>query len=130
MLIRPPRHRLAGLLGTASAGIARAHDGTLFFAYATGTADLTGIWRLCPGGTPERISAFPVDSLPNGLALDERAGLLYSADSALGLVRTVPVAGGDPVVWSDDALLRPAPGAFGANGLAWTTSASSAAATG
>ncbi|GAA2786190.1 hypothetical protein RMN57_31715 [Kitasatospora sp. CM 4170] len=98
-------------------GIARAHDGTLYFAYATGTADLTGIWRLCPGGTPERISAFPVDSLPNGLALDERAGLLYSADSALGLVRTVPVAGGDPAVWSDDALLKPAPGGFGANGL-------------
>ncbi|MFJ3791142.1 hypothetical protein [Kitasatospora sp. NPDC090091] len=98
-------------------GIVRAHDGTLYFAYATGTADLTGIWRLCPGSTPERISAFPADSLPNGLALDERAGLLYSADSALGLVRTVPVAGGDPVVWSDDALLKPAPGAFGANGL-------------
>ncbi|MER6399030.1 hypothetical protein ABT263_23705 [Kitasatospora sp. NPDC001603] len=105
------------LLGAAVvSGIARAHDGTLYFGYATGTADLTGIWRLCPGGAPERISAFPADSLPNGLALDERAGLLYSADSALGVIRTVPVTGGDPTVWSDDARLRPT-AAFGANGL-------------
>ncbi|WP_406195656.1 hypothetical protein OH807_07930 [Kitasatospora sp. NBC_01560] len=105
------------LVGVAAVtGLARAHDGTLYFTYATGTDDLTGIWRLCPGGTPERISAFPANSLPNGLALDERAGRLYSADSVLGLVRSVPVEGGAPTVWSDDARLRPV-AAFGANGL-------------
>ncbi|MEV6977242.1 hypothetical protein [Kitasatospora sp. NPDC093806] len=97
-------------------GLARAHDGTLYFAYATGTADLTGIWRLCPGGEPQRIAALPVDSLPNGLALDEHAGVLYSADSVLGLVRVVPLDGGAPAVWSDDALLKPVM-TFGANGL-------------
>ncbi|MFI9331308.1 hypothetical protein ACIGZJ_27700 [Kitasatospora sp. NPDC052868] len=112
-----PAHPATPLLGAAVvSGLARAHDGTLYFAYATGTEDLTGVWRLCPGGEPERISAFPSNSLPNGLALDEQAGLLYSADSALGLVRTVPVDGGVPTVWSDDALLKPAT-AFGANGL-------------
>ncbi|AUY54003.1 hypothetical protein [Streptomyces sp. CB01881] len=112
-----PANPATPLLGAAVvSGIARAHDGTLYFAYATGTEDLTGIWRLCPGGTPERISALPADSLPNGLALDEREGRLYSADSALGVVRIVPVEGGDPVVWSDDALLKPT-GGFGANGL-------------
>ena len=33
-------------------GITRADDGTLYFLYATGTADLTGVWRLRPGGRP------------------------------------------------------------------------------
>ncbi|WP_441248586.1 hypothetical protein [Kitasatospora sp. McL0602] len=112
-----PAHPATPVLGAAVvSGIARAHDGTLYFAYATGTDDLTGIWRLCPGGLPERISAFPAESLPNGLALDEHAGLLYSSDSALGLVRTVPVTGGAPAAWASGAELRPT-AAFGANGL-------------
>ncbi|MFJ4670295.1 NHL repeat-containing protein [Kitasatospora purpeofusca] len=112
-----PAHPATPVIGAAAvSGLARAHDGTLYFAYATGTEDLTGIWRLCPGGEPERIAALPANSLPNGLALDERAGVLYSADSALGLVRVVPTAGGTPVVWSDDARLKPTV-AFGANGL-------------
>ncbi|WP_380281492.1 hypothetical protein [Kitasatospora purpeofusca] len=112
-----PEHPATPLLGRAAvSGLARAHDGTLYFAYATGTADLTGIWRLCPGGEPERIAALPADSLPNGLALDERAGVLYSSDSALGLVRVIPLDGGAPAVWSDDARLKPV-SAFGANGL-------------
>ncbi|MFE2106081.1 SMP-30/gluconolactonase/LRE family protein [Kitasatospora sp. NPDC059463] len=112
-----PAHPATPLLGRAVvSGLVRAHDGTLYFAYATGTEDLTGIWRLCPGGAPERIAAFPADSLPNGLALDEHAGVLYSADSALGLIRVVPLHGGAPAVWSDDARLKPV-GAFGANGL-------------
>ncbi|WP_234434877.1 MULTISPECIES: hypothetical protein [Streptomyces] len=97
-------------------GIVRAHDGTLYFGYATGTADLHGIWRLRPGGTPERIAALPVTGLPNGLALDECAGRLYTADSALGVVDVIPVDGGAATTWSDDALLKPVT-AFGANGL-------------
>ncbi|MFI6846780.1 hypothetical protein OG535_33430 [Kitasatospora sp. NBC_00085] len=112
-----PAQPATPLVGAAVVtGIARAHDGTLYFAYATGTEDLTGIWRLCPGGTPERISALPVTSFPNGLALDERAGLLYTADSALGVVYATPLEGGASTVWSDDALLKPN-GGFGANGL-------------
>ncbi|WP_030239503.1 hypothetical protein [Streptomyces sp. NRRL S-350] len=105
------------LIGAAIVtGIARAHDGTLYFGYATGTPDLHGIWRLCPGGTPERIAALPVTGLPNGLALDERHGRLYTADSALGVVHAVPTDGGAATTWSDDALLKPTTG-FGANGL-------------
>ncbi|MER5350070.1 hypothetical protein ABT093_07035 [Kitasatospora sp. NPDC002551] len=112
-----PEHPATPMLGAAVvSGLARGHDGTLYFTYATGTEDLTGLWRLCPGGEPERIAAFPVDGLPNGLALDEHAGVLYSADSVLGLVRAVPLDGGAPEVWSDDALLKPVT-AFGANGL-------------
>jgi len=44
-------------------GIVRAHDGTLYFLYATGTADLTGVWRLRPGGQPQRIAALPASEL-------------------------------------------------------------------
>ncbi|MFD7834743.1 hypothetical protein [Streptomyces sp. NPDC059761] len=107
-------------------GIVRAHDGTLYFAYATGTSDLTGVWRLRPGGTPHRIAALPADSLPNGLALDGHSGLLYVADSALGTVWRVPEGGGAPTRWATAAELRPA-GFLGANGIkihngaAWVT---------
>ncbi|WP_405803931.1 hypothetical protein OG729_02295 [Streptomyces sp. NBC_00210] len=105
------------VLGFAlTTGIARAHDGTLYFLYASGTEDLTGLWRLRQGGTPHRIAALPAGGLPNGLALDERRGLLYIADSVLGTIFTVPAAGGEPATWSSAAELAPT-GFLGANGL-------------
>src|ERR1700742_3858893 len=53
------------LVGSARTfGIVRASGGTLFVLYNTGTADLTGVWRLRPGsGTPTRIAAPPADGL-------------------------------------------------------------------
>lgn len=99
-----------------TAGIARAHDGTLYFLYATGTADLTGVWRMRPGGRPERIAALPADGLPNGLALDARTHTLYVADSVLGTIWTVPTTGGTPTAWSTGSELAPT-GFLGANGL-------------
>ncbi|MGW2276502.1 hypothetical protein [Streptomyces sp. NPDC001770] len=107
-------------------GIVRAGDGTLYFLYATGSSDLTGLWRLRPGGTPRRIAALPADGLPNGLALDDRSGLLYVADSVLGTVWRVPVAGGTPTGWAKAPELDAA-GFLGANGIkihhgaAWVT---------
>ncbi|MEV4616529.1 hypothetical protein AB0K43_28610 [Kitasatospora sp. NPDC049258] len=100
----------------AVTGIVRDHDGTLYFSYSTGTAELTGIWRLAPGGTPRRIAALPVDGLANGLALDEHARMLYSADSALGVVHRVPLDGGPATVWASGERLRRI-GFIGANGL-------------
>lgn len=97
-------------------GIVRAHDGTLYFLYATGTSDLTGLWRLRPGGTPTRIAALPADGLPNGLALDEKHGLLYAADSVLGTVWRIPATGGSPTKWSTAPELAAA-GFLGANGI-------------
>ncbi|GGQ98714.1 hypothetical protein [Streptomyces flaveolus] len=97
-------------------GIVRAHDGTLYFLYATGSADLTGLWRLRPGGVPQRIVALPAQGLPNGLALDERAGVLYAADSVLGAVWRMPVTGGTAVRWADTPALD-ATGFLGANGV-------------
>ncbi|MBP8533902.1 SMP-30/gluconolactonase/LRE family protein [Streptomyces sp. MK37H] len=97
-------------------GIVRAPDGTLYFLYATGTADLTGVWRLRPGGKPQRIAALPANGLPNGLALDPGTRTLYITDSVLGTVWSVPTTGGTPTAWSTDPELAPA-GFLGANGL-------------
>ncbi|MFF9086385.1 SMP-30/gluconolactonase/LRE family protein [Streptomyces sp. NPDC014991] len=102
-------------------GIARAHDGTLYVNYATGTS-ATGIWRLSPtGGAPQRIAALPTDGLPNGLALDERRGVLYAADSVHGTVWSVPQTGGTATDWATDTALTPLPAppasGFGANGV-------------
>ncbi|WP_392892879.1 SMP-30/gluconolactonase/LRE family protein [Streptomyces sp. LN699] len=97
-------------------GIVRAHDGTLYFLYATGTPDLTGVWRLRPGGQPQRIAALPAGGLPNGLALDPRTCTLYVTDSVLGTIWRVPTTGGTPTAWSTAPELAPA-GFLGANGL-------------
>ncbi len=97
-------------------GIVRAHDGTLYFLYASGTPDLTGVWRLRPGGTPHRVAALPADGLPNGLALDEHHHRLYIADSVRGEILTVRTAGGDPTTWSAAPELAAA-GFLGVNGL-------------
>ncbi|MCX5242732.1 hypothetical protein OG824_46795 [Streptomyces prunicolor] len=105
------------VLGFAlTSGIVRAPDGTLYFLYATGTADLTGVWRLRPVGTPRRIAALPADGLPNGLALDARSHTLYATDSVRGTVWKVPVSGGTPTAWSTATELA-STGFLGANGL-------------
>ncbi|MFF4705653.1 SMP-30/gluconolactonase/LRE family protein [Streptomyces sp. NPDC001288] len=113
-----PRTSLLG--GAVTLGLARAHDGTLYVTYATGT-DRTGVWRIpAGGGTPQRIAQLPPNGLPNGLALDERHRVLYAADSTLGTVWRIPQAGGTATAWSTDTALRalPAPaGGFGANGV-------------
>ncbi|GGV02897.1 hypothetical protein GCM10010275_47540 [Streptomyces litmocidini] len=109
--------------GALVTGLARAHDGTLYVAYVTGTEEENGVWRIRPdGGAPQRVVKVPVDGFPNGLALDERCGTLYVADSARGVVWTAPVPDeGDEVdatVWAGGPALRPTAALpFGANGL-------------
>jgi hypothetical protein len=97
-------------------GIVRTPDGTLYVAYAAGTSTLNGVWRIRPGGRPARISALPGSGFPNGMALDQRTGMLYVADSLLGVVWRVPISGGPAVSWATGPALAPA-GFFGANGL-------------
>lgn len=97
-------------------GIVRAHDGTLYFLYATGTPDLTGVWRLRPGGAPQRIAALPANGLPNGLALVPETGTLYVTDSVLGTIWRVPVTGHTVTAWSTAPELA-STGFLGANGL-------------
>ena len=95
-------------------GLVRDAHGTLYFLYATGTADLTGVWRLTPGGVPERIAALPADGLPNGLALD--SGRLYATDSVRGAIWRVPARGGEATLWASGPELA-STGFLGANGL-------------
>ena len=97
-------------------GIVRHHNGTLYFLYASGDAGSTGLYRLRPGGTPQRIAALPATGLPNGLALDERTGTFYLTDSVLGTISTVPLGGGAATVWSSAPELA-ATGFLGANGI-------------
>jgi sugar lactone lactonase YvrE len=90
-------------------------DGATYVLYATGTADLTGLWRLAPGKAPERIAALPANGLPNGLALDRHAKRFYITDSVLGTVSTVRLSGGRPTTWSTASELA-STGFLGANG--------------
>jgi hypothetical protein len=97
-------------------GLVRTHDGTLYFLYATGTSDLTGLWRLAPGGTAERITALPANGLPNGLGLDSATGDLYATDSILGTIWRMPIGGGAATAWATGPDLA-SDGFLGANGL-------------
>jgi streptogramin lyase len=102
--------------GPATLGVARAHDGTIFVAECSGDAN-TGIWRIRPGGgRPVQIAELSPAGLPNGMAIDERSGNLYVADSLRGEVWQVPTRGGAPVVWAAGPDLQEVSFA-GANGL-------------
>jgi hypothetical protein len=41
-------------------GLVRMLDGTLYLGSAAGTSNLTGIWRVRPGGTPQRVIALEI----------------------------------------------------------------------
>ncbi|GAA1241360.1 hypothetical protein GCM10009665_35220 [Kitasatospora nipponensis] len=97
-------------------GLVLADDGTRFFLYSAGSADLNGLWSLAPGGTPRRIAALPADGMPNGLTLDEATHRLYVSDALRGEIRTVPTTGGPATLWAAGPALA-AGGALGANGL-------------
>lgn len=80
-------------------GLVRASDGTLFVGYAAGSAELNGIWRVRPGGKPERIITLPANSFPNGLAIDAAGKQLYFTDSIRGLILQAPLTGGAASTW-------------------------------
>jgi hypothetical protein len=101
--------------GPATLGIARADDGTVYVAECSGTST-TGVWRLHPGAAPVQIAELPSDGFLNGMALDERTGDLYVADSFLGTVWRVPTRGGVPSAWATGPSLGEVSFA-GANGL-------------
>ncbi|MFF2510703.1 hypothetical protein [Streptomyces sp. NPDC058086] len=89
-------------------GLVRTDDGTLYVGYAAGDDSLTGIWRIRPGGKPQRIIALSAASFPNGMALDERTGRFYIADSTRGVIWRAPIAGGTPTVWASGTAYEPA----------------------
>jgi sugar lactone lactonase YvrE len=91
--------------------------------YATGTPDLTGVWRLSPGRAPVRIAALPSTGLPNGLALNPQTGVLYIADSVLGKIFSVSTRGGTAATFSAAPELA-STGFLGVNGVKSTTAQS------
>lgn len=97
-------------------GIVRTTDGTIYFLYASGTSDLTGLWKLSPGGTPHRIAALPAQGLPNGLALNTHTGTLYLTDSVLGKIFAVSTQGGAVSTFSSAPELA-STGFLGVNGV-------------
>src|SRR5215471_2002587 len=97
-------------------GIARDHTGSLYVALCTGSPDLQGIWRISPNGSARRIAALPPGGIPNGMALDDRHGYLYVADSLLSVIWRVSIPGGSVVTWAAGPQLAP-DGGLGANGL-------------
>ncbi|MEU6879308.1 hypothetical protein [Streptomyces sp. NPDC046712] len=104
----------------ATTGVTRAHDGTIYVVYATGTSE-TGVWRIGPDGSgPEQIAELPTNGFPNAIDIDEECGTLYVADSVLGTVWSVPQDGGPRTAWATGTELQPLPapdGLVGANGL-------------
>ena len=99
-----------------TAGIVRDRTGSLYVTLCTGSPDLQGIWRVSPNGSARRIAALPPGGIPNGMALDDRHGLLYVADSLLSVVWRVSIADGTVSAWASGPQLAPN-GGLGANGL-------------
>ena len=113
--IGPPLS-FCGVFFNAVGPITLDRDGNLYASVLACDAANRGVWKVSPDGTMELLANTPLTGLPNGIAL--LGDYLYVADTILGLVWRVPVAGGTAEVWSDDPLLAPAgPGQGGANGV-------------
>jgi sugar lactone lactonase YvrE len=91
------------------------NDDTLYASVVSCDLESRGIWRVTPDGTAEILATLPLESLPNGIALDR--GFLYVADSFLARVWRIPADGGPAEVWIEDPLLAGGLGLPGANGL-------------
>lgn len=113
---------VTGRSGEAIGGNARGGDGTIYYNLLSPDPSRSGVWRLPPGGAPERIGALPASAFPNGLTLDAAGRTLYSADSLAGEIYAVPTSGGAVTTWLADPALAPAqsgPGHFGVNGVTY-----------
>ncbi|MFD2120836.1 hypothetical protein ACFSNO_16310 [Streptomyces cirratus] len=110
-------HPATPLVGVpVTTGIVRTHDGVLYVGYNTGTAALTGIWRITPDGSVSRFVALPANTFTNGVGLDEHHGFLYLADSALGKVWRVSLRDRAVRSWATGRRLSPDK-FIGANGI-------------
>ena len=111
---------VTGRAGEAIGGNARGCDGSVYYNMLSGDPSRSGVWRLVPGGSPQRISALPAGEFLNGLTIDPDGRTLYASDSLAGTIWAVPASGGSAKAWLVDPALAPAqsgPGHFGANGI-------------
>ena len=108
-----------GNAGEAISGVVRGRHGSVYYNMISADPARSGIWRLPPDGTPERIAATPGAFL-NGLTIDPVTQTLYACDSATGTIWSVPASGGTATQWLVDPALAPAqsgPGHLGVNGV-------------
>jgi hypothetical protein len=110
---------VTGNAGEAISGTVRGHDGSIYYNMISADPARSGIWRLPPGGAPERIAATPGAFL-NGLTIDPATQTLYACDSSTGTIWSVPASGGTATQWLVSPALGPAqalPGHLGVNGV-------------
>jgi hypothetical protein len=110
---------VTGQPGEAIGGNVRGRDGSIYYNMLSRDPARSGIWRLAPGGVPERIAAIPGAFL-NGLTIDPVTQVLYSGDSLSGTIWSVPASGGTATQWLVSQALAPAqsgPGHLGVNGV-------------
>jgi len=94
-------------------------DGKLYASVLSATADVHGIWRFESDGRGARFAALPPDTVPNGITLDGRGGLLV-ADSVGGIIWRVELDTASVRPWLRDERFtaRPLVGTFpGINGI-------------
>jgi len=106
--------------GQGPAGIVTNADGDVYFARANpGEPDARGVYRLLPDGTSERLAGTEDFLVPNGLAFDDRGGLLVG-DSALGTIWRIALDGSGVESWASEPELLGGcgPEGFGVNGVA------------
>ena len=109
---------VTGPSGDAIGGNALGRDGTIYYNVVSPDPARSGVWRLPPGGTPERITAMPAGQFLNGLTLDLRTQTLYVADSKASTIWAIPTSGGPAKAWLVSPALAPSTAAgFGANGV-------------
>jgi len=103
--------------GQGPAGIVTNADGDVYFA--GGDPDAPGVYRLHPDGTVERLPGTEDFLTPNGLAFDDRGGLLVG-DSAHGTIWRIALDGSGVESWASEPELIGGcgPAGFGVNGVA------------
>jgi sugar lactone lactonase YvrE len=113
--IGPPLS-FCGVFFNALGPITLDSDGNLYASVLACDPADRGVWKVSPDGDMELLANIPLTGLPNGI--ERYRDHLYVADTILGIIWRVPVAGGAAEVWLDHPLLKPAgPGQPGANGL-------------
>ncbi|WP_262699510.1 MULTISPECIES: SMP-30/gluconolactonase/LRE family protein [Streptomyces] len=111
---------VTGHAGDAFTGNARDRWGNVYYNVFSSDVSRSGVWKLAPGGTPERLAGLPAGAFPNGLAIDPSGRTLYVADSVKATIWSVPASDGTAAAWlTGDALAIDGSSSrsYGANGL-------------
>lgn len=96
----------------------------LYVVLASFVEETSGVWKVEPDGTKERVVAFGAGEFPNDLTFD-RDGNMYVTESISGSVYKVAAGSSERELWVQDPLLvgdanvSPVPFPIGANGITY-----------